>query len=237
MRIVALSWRHRGQLDLSFQLDGQNTRGVAVAFGFEDIGDSLPVQVRPGSVDISTFQLWREDTNSVLIQPARYGRVQVVPIDDIVRNAQGVIISASSTASPAPGAALLLDPDSPLGEADRFIVRILGDHVIDADGRAIDAEFVRSQLPTGDRPLGSPVGVQGGTFESWMFRSSIVIGGVDLNLATLGDLVGLPGIGPGLAARIIVRRELMGGFRSIDDLATVPGIGPNLLDQLRALLS
>jgi DNA uptake protein ComE-like DNA-binding protein len=38
-------------------------------------------------------------------------------------------------------------------------------------GRAIDAEFVRAQLPTGDRPASPPpaaaLGVQGGLFESW----------------------------------------------------------------------
>ena len=33
--------------------------------------------------------------------------------------------------------------------------------------RAIDAEHVRSTLPTGDRPEGGTVGIQGGTFESW----------------------------------------------------------------------
>jgi hypothetical protein len=35
--------------------------------------------------------------------------------------------------------------------------------------RAIDAEFVRAELPTGDRPKGSPFGIQGGLFESWFW--------------------------------------------------------------------
>ena len=34
-------------------------------------------------------------------------------------------------------------------------------------GRAVDAEFTRAQLPTGDRPSGSEYGIQGGFFESW----------------------------------------------------------------------
>jgi hypothetical protein len=51
-------------------------------------------------------------------------------------------------------------------QADLWIV-LRGDFVIDTQGFAIDGEFVRAQLPTGDRPSGSPYGTQGGTFESW----------------------------------------------------------------------
>ena len=45
--------------------------------------------------------------------------------------------------------------------------RLRGDFVIDETGRAVDAEFVRAELPTGDRPAGSEYGIQGGLFESW----------------------------------------------------------------------
>ena len=54
-------------------------------------------------------------------------------------------------------------------------ITLLGDHVIEfsADktkpARAIDAEFVRSELPTGDRPKTSTTGIQGGTFHSWFW--------------------------------------------------------------------
>jgi len=48
-------------------------------------------------------------------------------------------------------------------------VRLRGDFVLDTGEppRAIDAEFVRHEFDTGDRPRGSDVGVQGGIFESW----------------------------------------------------------------------
>jgi hypothetical protein len=48
-------------------------------------------------------------------------------------------------------------------------VRLRGDFVLDTGDppRAIDAEFVRHEFDTGDRPAGSKVGVQGGIFESW----------------------------------------------------------------------
>jgi hypothetical protein len=48
-------------------------------------------------------------------------------------------------------------------------IRLRGDFVLDTGdpARAIDAEFVRHEFDTGDRPRGSTVGVQGGIFESW----------------------------------------------------------------------
>jgi hypothetical protein len=46
-------------------------------------------------------------------------------------------------------------------------IKLHGDFVLDLEGRAIDAEFCRAELPTGDRPQGSKFGVQGGVFESW----------------------------------------------------------------------
>jgi competence protein ComEA len=56
---------------------------------------------------------------------------------------------------------------------------------------------------------------------------------LDLNLASPGELEGLPGIGPALAARIVELRRLRGSFRSVDDLLAVRGIGPVTLERLR----
>jgi competence protein ComEA len=58
-------------------------------------------------------------------------------------------------------------------------------------------------------------------------------GRVDINLASIEELVSVPGIGPSLAERIDVARP----FDSIDDLTRVSGIGPMLLDRLRPYLS
>lgn len=49
---------------------------------------------------------------------------------------------------------------------------------------------------------------------------------IDVNRATSGELELLPGIGPGLAARIIEDRTARGAFGSIADLERVRGIGP-----------
>lgn len=60
---------------------------------------------------------------------------------------------------------------------------------------------------------------------------------IGLNGATAAELQTLPGIGPALAARIIVWRDSAGGFRTLEDLAKVRGIGPATLARLKPLLA
>ena len=55
---------------------------------------------------------------------------------------------------------------------------------------------------------------------------------VNLNTATQSELEALPGVGPGLAKRIIAAREQK-PFASLADLDRVSGIGPKLLEKLR----
>lgn len=59
---------------------------------------------------------------------------------------------------------------------------------------------------------------------------------IDLNRATIDELMGLPGIGPVLAGRVIEYRETHGGFRSVEELLNVRGIGPKRLAQIRERL-
>lgn len=56
---------------------------------------------------------------------------------------------------------------------------------------------------------------------------------VDINRATLADLEGLPGIGRGLARRIIEHRERYGRFRRIEHLMIVRGISERRFRELR----
>ncbi len=60
---------------------------------------------------------------------------------------------------------------------------------------------------------------------------------VDLNTASVEELVRLPGIGEVLAGRIVAYRETHGRFASVDELAAVSGIGPVVLEGIRELVT
>ncbi len=56
---------------------------------------------------------------------------------------------------------------------------------------------------------------------------------LDLNTATAEELTTIPGVGPGLAERIVEAREAQGGFASFDDLLEVRGVGQALLERIK----
>lgn len=60
---------------------------------------------------------------------------------------------------------------------------------------------------------------------------------LDLNRVTARELDRLPGVGPGLAARLISERKKRGGFRSLAAVDSVPGIGDALLDRISPFLT
>lgn len=59
---------------------------------------------------------------------------------------------------------------------------------------------------------------------------------IDLNEASVEDLVALPGIGAGTARKIWENRQDVGPFRSAGDLARVRGVGPVRLRALDGLI-
>lgn len=61
--------------------------------------------------------------------------------------------------------------------------------------------------------------------------------GIDLNLSSVSDLEGLPGVGPVLAKRIVDFREEYGAFSTVEDLLDVPGIGEAKLALMRDAIS
>ena len=60
---------------------------------------------------------------------------------------------------------------------------------------------------------------------------------VDVNTADASELERLPGIGPGLARRIVEDRDVHGAFRSLEELARVRGIGAKTIDGVRDYLT
>jgi competence protein ComEA len=59
---------------------------------------------------------------------------------------------------------------------------------------------------------------------------------IDLNRAAIDELATLPGIGPGLAGRIIAYRRWIGPFHEPDDLLLVPGMSSRKLALIRDVL-
>jgi competence protein ComEA len=60
---------------------------------------------------------------------------------------------------------------------------------------------------------------------------------VDLNRAGVEELARLPGVGPGLARRIVEERERRGRFDSPDALRNILGLGPKKLAAMRHLVT
>ncbi|MDR2722041.1 MAG: helix-hairpin-helix domain-containing protein [Coriobacteriaceae bacterium] len=67
-------------------------------------------------------------------------------------------------------------------------------------------------------PFGGAQGTQQGSQEA----SS---GKVNINTATMGDLVTLPGIGEATAKKILADREANGSFKTVEEIMRVSGIG------------
>jgi len=56
---------------------------------------------------------------------------------------------------------------------------------------------------------------------------------INLNTATARELETLPGIGPGLAKKIIEFREKRHGFKHVEELLAIPGISERKWKALR----
>jgi competence protein ComEA len=69
--------------------------------------------------------------------------------------------------------------------------------------------------------------------QSKVISPSLVI---DINQATAEDFQKLPGIGPGLAGRIVAYRKKHGPFRRVEDLLVVRGIGHKKWKAIRPYL-
>jgi DNA-binding beta-propeller fold protein YncE len=256
-QISALSWFHN-TVNPSLQpvirrTQGNRVHGLVIGFSRDVVvADLASPKIPPNQIDARhVFQVLVDADPSanqeigIICQCALMG--QIIPVE-FSEDTPGHIDSAKEIPGPmARGAAFLFDENTEVfrrimqGVIRELWVRLRGDFVVDhpdpAKARAIDAEFVRAQLPTGDRPSGSDLGVQGGLFESWFLIGDQPIHShiVGVNAATSEELQALPHIGKRLAARIIAHRKRT-PFRSLEEFGKVTGLSAQHLEQLRPFI-
>ena len=257
-RIVAINWPHDGatgeelpkvQVQTSEPDRETTVDGLAVAFGREAVsgggvsesGEAHTVQSQ--SLSRQVFRVCARQVAGATLQPIWVRPRAVLPLVEVEIGGNGRVTGGTvALDEELSRGALFVFPDQLIDAAEElgtFNVRILGDAIVDVDGRAVDAEFTRSQLPTGDGPARADVGVQGGTFESWFYLTEptpeeernqealdeIFAAAVDLNTAGAGELMTLPNVGERVAKRILdFRRELEEPITDPLQLLQVPGL-------------
>ena len=172
-RIAALSWRHGDKTNLEIELDGQSVFGLVIGFGKDTLGDGG--QALATSLTQEVFQCFVEEEVDIrLFRRLRIAPEAIIPVKpiDVVN---GLITEVDSDGSNSVDGALFLfdrgmiDKLQDLLQNNTLLIVVRGDFILDESGeRAIDAEHVRAQLPTGDRPQGRATSIQGSLFENWV---------------------------------------------------------------------
>jgi hypothetical protein len=245
VRIFALSWRHNRPHDFRFDLDGNVVFGLAIAFGREMEGDaSIRIGMGEDASEptiANALRLYSEFPHSDFNEPGVFRRVrlmpqEILPIQPVITPGAQLFSAGNSTEEDEASAVLLLFKREPLSSFSvvigpppvlLFEVEVLGDHIVEADerSRAIDAEFVRGELPTGDRPGGAARGIQGGRFVSWFRFGHREDGPIEFDFATVTDLVKRAGISERMAMNVVnARNASLEGLLSFDDLRAAPGV-------------
>jgi len=60
---------------------------------------------------------------------------------------------------------------------------------------------------------------------------------ININTATVEELVSLPGVGDSVAKSIVEHREKNGGFKTTDDLKEVKGIGEKKFEKIKDMVT
>ena len=105
------------------------------------------------------------------------------------------------------------------------------------DYAASDSEFVvRSAFPGDADSLEAPDDTAWTRADTMaVTRNRAPLTRVNLNTATLAELIALPGVGEVTARRMIAWREQNGRFTSVRDLMKINGIGPKKFERLAPL--
>jgi hypothetical protein len=250
-RITALSWRHAGTTHLRITHNGKQVYGLAIGFGTDS---NTQTTVQAGTLNNNTFRIFlrtgpTSDSDVAIFPIAELQPEAVLPVNITPTSPTDVLITETENPVPeleANGVLFQIDENSAKALSGReqvLFIQLAGDHILDSNGKAIDAEYLHSSQTSDDRPANAELGIQGGRFESWVTVSVtapisplIIIDGRDINRAEAADLETLPGIGQVLADRIVRLREERNGFDRFEELREVKGMTDSVLANLRAML-
>ena len=106
------------------------------------------------------------------------------------------------------------------------------------DMNTLDKYFNRAQLFSDGEKIYIPFPeeLDGDREEPMFYTAQREQGKININTASLGDLVDLPGIGETKARDIIDFREKNGKFKIIDDIMMVKGIGTATFERIKDLI-
>jgi hypothetical protein len=252
-RIFGMNWRHNGFnfpiVRLRTANGEQELRGLVIVFGMQEPGDDG--LVRSATVNDNTFQVFferRDPETNLFLQSLRISPERIIPvmIDERIDDAFFPSVAEMSLTSEgqrlarrglAPAVMMELSIDIIekflLGQQLRVVLK--GDFILDAEDkpRAIDAEFIRGELPTGNRIDGGLEGFQGGLFESWFTLR------INPNRASIEEITAVIG-DANLARRLVELRTAGGDFSSVTNfnnrIANL-GLQPEILRRLRDLVT
>jgi competence ComEA-like helix-hairpin-helix protein len=113
-----------------------------------------------------------------------------------------------------------------LGASGRAIRALHGSSPVDATARSA----LESQIKAADSARKS--GLRKSKRDKAKKRPPAPKGRVDLDIATVEEIVALRNVGPALARRIVADRDSFGPFGSLEGLQRVKGVGPSMVEKL-----
>lgn len=191
---------------------------------------------------------------SVRTEPAVAGTPASAPATDGAPAGPGVAQPSADTAPAAPATTLVVSVSGkvrrpglvhlPAGSRVADAVAAAGGPLPGADlgtvnlaRRVGDGEQVAIGVPAAPDAAPAPTAAAAGGGEPGRTGGVAPPGRLDLNMATAGQLDGLPGVGPVTAARIVDWRTRNGRFARVEQLREIEGIGERRFAQLRELVT
>jgi len=113
-----------------------------------------------------------------------------------------------------------------LGASGRAIRTLHSDSPGDANARSA----LESQIKAADSARKS--GLRKSKRDKVKKQPPMPKGPIDLDVATVDEIVALRHVGPALAKRIVANRDSFGAFGSLEGLKRVKGIGPSMVEKL-----